>query len=92
MRWMGVVAVAGLVSLAGFAHGAGLLGATRGAGEVTSALGAVGAPERPSGIPAARRARGRAGEKIAAAARRTASGIPAAVAFLMLVGAGPKGR
>jgi len=93
MRWMGVVVVAGLVSVAGFARATGFLEGTRGGGAVTPALGAAREPERRIEIAAAPRVRPHAGEKVATAPRRKAPGtIPATVALLMLVGAGPKGR
>jgi hypothetical protein len=90
MGWMGIVAVAGLVSGAGLAGATGLLEAAR-AGEPPPA--STSAPGRRIALAAATSDRPRAGEKGVMPPRRKAPGsIPAAVALLMLVGAGPKGR
>jgi hypothetical protein len=77
---MKVVAVAGLMSVASLAPATELGDASRG----NRAPARRAAPAAASRRPAARVA--------AASPRKTAGTVPATVALLMLVGAGPKGR
>jgi hypothetical protein len=83
---MGVVAVMGLVLVAGLARATGLLERPQGADARPSA-----AAPAERGVEIASVAKRRSG-KVAAPAPHGPSNIPATVALLMLVGAGPKRR